>query len=64
MTWIWTILVIALGVSVAAVLYVALRDRQRLPSAEDSAASRLATSDAARHDADRHVKKLDNGAGI
>jgi hypothetical protein len=49
---------------VASIVYVGWRDRRRLPSAEDSAAHRVATSDAERYAAEGHVRNSDNGAGF
>jgi hypothetical protein len=54
MTWLWVLLVIAVGVCVALVAYIGVRDRRRMSSRDDEAANREATSIAERHNAYRH----------
>ena len=64
MTLVGATLVIVAVLVVASIVYVGWRDRRRLTSAEDSAAHRVATSEAARYAAEGHVRNPDNGAGF
>ena len=54
MTWLWVLLAIAAGGCLALVAYIGVRDRRRLSSGDDEAASRAATSTAERYAAERH----------
>jgi FtsZ-interacting cell division protein ZipA len=54
MTTVWAILIIVAVLLVASLVYVGWRDRRRLSSADDQAASRTAASEAERHAAERH----------
>jgi hypothetical protein len=60
MTTLWVLLAICVVGCVALMVYLQVRDRRRLPSGDDAAANRDATSTAERHAAERYGEQGTN----
>ena len=60
MTSLWVLLAICVGACLALMVYLVVRDRRRLPSGDDAAANRDATSAANRYAAERYGEQGTN----
>ncbi len=54
MTWLWMLMATGAGLVLLLITWIGVRDRRRLTSRDDRAASRDATATAERYAAERH----------